>query len=96
MNFAWKPSLAIQSSKGLARVARILANLSGIGYSAAMRQCGGNIASSYEYWSHRSTSLAKYARHHMMLADEFLKQVVDRGEASRLGDARGFLRPSTG
>jgi len=36
---------------------------------------------------HRSTHHSrKYARHHIMLADEFLKQVVDRGEASRLGD----------
>jgi len=79
------------SSKGLARVARILANLSGIGYSASD---GANVAATlrhpYEYWSHRRPSLAKYARHHIMLADEFLKQVVDRGEASRLGTARGF------
>lgn len=78
----------VASSKGLARTAKILANLSGAGYSASG---GASVAATlrhpYEDWSadfdHHSR---KYPRHHIKLVDELLRQTVEKGAAVRLGD----------
>ncbi|MER5281454.1 hypothetical protein ABT025_37875 [Streptomyces sp. NPDC002809] len=78
----------VASSKCLARTAKILANLSGAGYTASG---GASVAATlrhpYEDWSadfdHHSR---KYPRRHIKLVGELLRQTVEKGAAARLGD----------
>ncbi|MGW2347689.1 hypothetical protein [Actinacidiphila glaucinigra] len=78
----------IASSKGLERTAKILAHLSGVPYAASGgARVGATLRSPYEDWGadfdHHSR---RYPRHHIKLADEFLKQVIARNKANHLGD----------
>lgn len=77
------------SSKGLDRWARIMANLSGVGYMASGgSRVGATLRHPYVDWAadfdHHSR---KYSRHHINLVDEFLRQAVERKMANRLGDS---------
>ncbi|MEU4093203.1 hypothetical protein [Streptomyces sp. NPDC026673] len=78
------------SSKGFVRMTKIMANLSGVPY---MGNHGVSVAATlrhpYEYWNascdHHSR---KYSPRHIKLTHEFLRRVVERKMARRLGDPK--------
>lgn len=76
------------SSKGLERATKIIADLAGLPNAAnGGSRVGATLRHPYIDWTADfDHHLRKYSRHHIKLVDEFLRQVVERKMASRLGD----------